>query len=58
MPSLRKLIDRKIETDTGVGDTVKRVTSAIGIKPCGGCQKRAEVLNKMFPYKKKCCGQK
>lgn len=38
------------QKDQGLGDTVKRVTSAIGVKPCGGCQKRAEALNKFFPY--------
>ena len=35
----------------GLGDTVARVTQAVGIKPCGGCQKRQELLNKMVPYK-------
>lgn len=29
----------------GLGDVIKRVTNAIGIKPCGGCEKRAEILN-------------
>jgi len=36
----------------GLGDTIAKVTSAIGIKPCGGCKKRQEILNKKFPYKK------
>jgi hypothetical protein len=33
--------------DRGLGDTIKRATDALGIKPCGGCQKRREALNKM-----------
>jgi hypothetical protein len=35
----------------GLGDTIARVTKALGIKPCGGCQKRQEALNKLVPYK-------
>ena len=40
----------------GLGDTVKNVISkatAGKVKPCGGCQKRREALNKMMGYKKK-----
>jgi hypothetical protein len=29
----------------GLGDAAKRLTAAFGIKPCGGCRKRAETLN-------------
>jgi hypothetical protein len=32
----------------GLGDMIKYITSAIGIKPCAGCQKRAEQLNRLF----------
>lgn len=35
----------------GVGDAVKKVTEFLGIKQCGGCKKRQEMLNKMFPFK-------
>tara|TARA_R100000278_G_C5471758_1_gene164734 strand:- start:1616 stop:1984 length:369 start_codon:yes stop_codon:yes gene_type:complete len=37
----------------GLGDTIAKATSAIGIKPCSGCQKRKEALNKAFPYEQK-----
>jgi predicted nucleic acid-binding Zn ribbon protein len=37
-------------TDKGLGDTVARLTSAVGIKPCGGCGHRREILNRMVPY--------
>jgi hypothetical protein len=30
----------------GLGDTLKRVSAAIGIRPCGGCRRRAEALNR------------
>ena len=34
----------------GVGDSLAKLTSAVGIKPCGGCKKRQQALNKLFPY--------
>ncbi len=34
----------------GLGDTVAKITKAIGIKPCGGCKERQKKLNEMFPY--------
>ena len=45
---------------TGLGDTVEKITTATGIKKfihkitggdCG-CDKRKQMLNKVFPYKK------
>ncbi len=35
----------------GLGDTIAKVTAALGIKPCGGCKERQEKLNKLLPYK-------
>jgi len=37
----------------GLGDTIKKMTSALGIKPCEGCKKRADKLNQRFPYNKR-----
>lgn len=34
-----------IEEEIGLGDAIKRVTYAMGIKPCAGCEKRAVTLN-------------
>ena len=34
----------------GLGDTIAKITSSLGIKPCGGCKKRQEKLNKIVPY--------
>jgi len=35
-----------IDEEIGLGDAVKRITYALGIKPCGGCEKRAAALNR------------
>lgn len=35
----------------GLGDTIAKITSAVGIKSCGGCKGRQAKLNAMFPYK-------
>lgn len=32
--------------ETGLGDVVKRATSYVGIRPCGGCEGRAAALNR------------
>ena len=37
----------------GLGDTVAKITQAVGVKPCGKCKKRQQKLNEMFPYKDK-----
>jgi hypothetical protein len=34
----------------GLGDTIAKITTAVGIKPCGGCNRRKEWLNRVFPY--------
>ena len=36
--------------DVGLGDVIKRATYAIGVKPCGGCQRRAAVLNRWMVF--------
>ena len=39
-----------IEEEVGLGDVIKRVTYAMGIKPCGGCEKRAAALNRWMHF--------
>ena len=34
------------EDEIGLGDLIKHVTYVMGIKPCGGCEKRATALNR------------
>jgi hypothetical protein len=36
--------------EVGFGDAIKRVTSAMGIKSCGGCEKRAATLNRWLTF--------
>jgi hypothetical protein len=36
-----------IRRNVGLGQTVKRLTSALGIRACGGCQRRARALDRM-----------
>ncbi|HWW73955.1 MAG TPA: hypothetical protein VNZ44_01085 [Pyrinomonadaceae bacterium] len=38
------------EEEVGLGDVVKRATAAFGIKPCGGCQRRAAALNRWVVF--------
>lgn len=38
------------ENEIGLGDIIKRATSAVGIKPCGGCEKRAALFNNWFVF--------
>jgi hypothetical protein len=38
------------DDDIGLGDAVKRVTYAMGIKPCGGCERRAAALNRWVVF--------
>ena len=36
--------------DIGLGDVVKRASYAIGVKPCGGCERRAKALNRLMVF--------
>lgn len=36
-----------LDTPLGLGDALARVTSKIGIPPCGGCRRRQESLNRV-----------
>lgn len=33
------------DQDIGLGDAIKRAASSFGIRPCGGCTRRADALN-------------
>jgi len=39
-----------VEGEVGLGDVIKRATYAIGVKPCGGCEKRAAALNRWMHF--------
>ena len=44
--------DKKPEPAQGLGDVVAKVTKAVGIKPCGPCERRRQWLNARVPFKK------
>lgn len=35
----------------GLGDSIAKLTKAVGIKPCKSCEKRKNILNNLFPFK-------
>jgi hypothetical protein len=38
------------EEEIGLGDVIKKVTYAMDIKPCAGCEKRAAALNRWMRF--------
>ena len=38
------------EEDIGLGDVIKRATYTVGIRPCGGCERRAAALNRWLIF--------
>jgi hypothetical protein len=38
------------DDEIGLGDVVTRATYALGIKPCGGCERRAAALNRWMVF--------
>ena len=38
------------DEEVGLGDAIKRVTYAFGIKPCTGCEGRAATLNRWVTF--------
>lgn len=49
-PKQKLPVATKPKGSRGLGDTIAKATKAVGIKPCGGCKKRQEWLNKIVPY--------
>jgi len=46
--------DKDGDLARGLGDTLAGIINrTTGIKPCDGCNKRKEKLNKWFPYTKR-----
>jgi len=39
-----------VEEEVGLGDLIKKATYAVGIKPCGGCERRAAALNRWMTF--------
>jgi hypothetical protein len=38
------------DEEVGLGDAIKRVTYAFGLRPCGGCEQRAAALNRRLVF--------
>ena len=38
------------DEEIGLGDAIKRATSYFGIRPCGGCERRAAALNRWMTF--------
>ena len=38
------------DQQVGLGEVVKRVTYAAGVKPCDGCERRAAALNRWMVF--------
>lgn len=41
-----------VEHEVGLGDVIKRATYAIGLQPCGGCERRAAKLNRWMSFRR------
>jgi hypothetical protein len=41
------------DEEVGLGDVIKRATSIVGIRPCGGCAERASRLNNWMVFSKR-----
>jgi hypothetical protein len=39
-----------VDDEIGLGDLIKKVTYAVGVSPCGGCEKRAATLNRWMVF--------
>ena len=40
-----------IQEEVGLGDAIKKLSYAVGIKPCGGCSQRSAALNRWMTFK-------
>lgn len=49
-PHLVRLPGFITDEEIGLGDVIKRATSYLGIKPCGGCDQRAAALNRWISF--------
>ena len=38
------------DEEIGLGDVIKRATYSVGIRPCGGCGRRAAALNRLVVF--------
>lgn len=48
-PVLTPCVDVSPGGPGGLGDALAAATGAVGVKPCGGCKKRQQALNRATP---------
>jgi hypothetical protein len=41
------------EEEAGLGEVIKRATAAVGIRPCSGCQRRAQALDRRVVFRRR-----
>jgi hypothetical protein len=39
-----------VDGEIGLGDVIQRATAAIGVRPCGGCARRAQTLDQRVVF--------
>jgi hypothetical protein len=49
-PHIVRLPGFLVEEEIGLGDAIKRVTYAMGMQPCSGCERRAAALNRWMTF--------
>ena len=41
--------EERLARRIGLGTAIKTVTTALGVKPCAGCRRRADTLDRIVP---------
>lgn len=49
-PPVRLRLPGLVADEIGLGDAIARVTTAVGLQPCGGCEARAAALNRWMIF--------
>ena len=39
-----------LKQNLGLGEVVKKMTTAVGVRPCSACERRADVLNQRVVF--------
>lgn len=47
---VRVQVPMDLRADIGLGDTVKALTSKMGIRPCAPCEQRAAAMNRYLTF--------
>lgn len=49
-PFVVRLPSFVLDEPAGLGDVIKRATAQLGMRPCGGCARRAATLNRWILF--------